>query len=148
MTDKKIDITELNPNDGIEAYWLKFIHRAEVMAENHRVFFYVGDDEKFIIEMTVTYHDLAHSYDLMNIWYKHGDIKEKYDTHIGINTYYYDKDNECHGWYNPTLTPDCKSVNFDMLLPYSPENAARLVAAAIRMEEMDIRHKGATECIM
>ena len=89
--------------------------------------------------MTVTYHDLSHSYDLMNIWYKYGDIKEKYDTHIGINTYYYDKDNECHCWYNPTLTPDCKSIDFDMLLPYSPKNAARLVAAAIRMEEMDIR---------
>ena len=139
MTDQKIDIANLNPTDGIQASWLKLIHRTEVTAENRRVFFYVGSDERFVIEMVICYHDLNNKHDLMNIWKSLGYIDKAYDTHINITTYYCDVNGNWWGYYNPTYTPDHK-IDFNKVLPYSPENAAMLIAEAIRMEEMDITH--------
>ena len=139
MTDKKINITKLNPTTDNEAYWLQFVHRTKVMVENRRAYFYVGSDEKFVIEMTICYHDLENAHDMMNVWKKLGYIDQTYDTSIIIDTYYCDCNGNWWGYYNPTHTLDHK-IDFDMLLPYSPENAARLIAEAIRMEEMDIRH--------
>lgn len=135
-----MDISKLNPTSEYEAKWLKLIHRTEITAENRRCFFYVGSDEKFVIEMVICYHDLNDRHNLMNIWKKLGYIDQIHNTHIVITTYYCDCNGNWWGYYNPTHTADHK-IDFNMILPYSPENAARLIAEAIRMEEMDIRHE-------
>ena len=135
-----MDISKLNPTSEYEAKWLKLIHRTEIRAENRRCFFYVGTDENFVIEMTICNHELENKNDMMNVWKKLGYIDQIHDTHIVITTYYRDCKGNWWGYYNPTHTADHK-IDFSMILPYSPENAARLIAEAIRMEEMDIRHE-------
>ena len=133
-----MDITKLTPTNEIQEHWLQFIHKKEIITDNWRVWFYVGDDDRFIIEMIIVHHDLTNKKDLMNLWVKHGFIKEPQKTHIHIQTYYTDIDGNTTGIYNPTLTKDNK-IDFSKLLPYTPENAAELISEAIRMCEMDIR---------
>jgi len=132
----------INPTTDNQRHYLKFITNIETMAEGHRYWVHVADD--FLIEVSICYHDLSCSYDLMRRWKKAGYIKEMYNTHIGLNTYFTDCNGNCYGYYNPAnkRSDDGKRmvVDFDFLREYTPENAAELIAEAIRMYEMDIRH--------
>ena len=88
-------------------------------------------------------HDLRYKHDLMNLWKKHGFISETLPTHICIDTYYTDCNNNCYGWYNIThkRSEDGKRtvVNFAYLREWNDDNIAELVAECLRMREMDIR---------
>ena len=128
---------EIRPDTELANHYCKYITGVEQMAD-WRYFIYVGDH--FTIELTVCKHDLRDKNDMMNLWKKHGFIKETSPTHIAISTYHTDPDGSCYGRYNITHKPGSK-INFDWVLPYTPGNAAQIIAECIRMYEMDIRHE-------
>lgn len=127
---------EIRPDTEMAAHYVQFITVVEEMAD-WRWFVHVGDD--FTIELGVCTHDLSDRNDMMNLWKKAGYIKETSPTHIYVHTYHTEPDGSCYWRYNITHTPEGK-VDFDWVLPYTPGNAAQLVAECIRMREMDIRH--------
>ena len=121
-------------------HYLKFVTSIDEVAEGVRWFYNVGDN--FVIEVTKCTHDLKCKNDLMNLWKKHGYINKTMPTHIGINTYFTDCNNNCYGYYNITTkrSDDGKRnvVNFDYLREFTPENVNELIAECIRLREMDI----------
>ena len=100
-------------------------------------------DGKFQIVAHKCEHDLKYKSDLMNLWKKHGYISETLPTHICIDTYYTDCNNNCYGFYNIThkRSEDGKRtvVNFDYLREWNDDNIDELAAECLRMREMDIR---------
>lgn len=118
----------------ITDYYLSFITCIEKYAKN-RTMYHVGDN--FIIEVTKVEHDLSSKNSIMNLWAKMGYIPAALTSHIAINTYYYDADNNCHGLYNITHTKDHK-IDFDYILEFTDENVNKLLAECIRMYEMGI----------
>lgn len=100
-------------------------------------------DGNFQIVVHKCEHDLKSKHDLMNLWKKEGFISETLPTHICIDTYYADCNNNCYGWYNIThkRSEDGKRtvVNFDYLREWNEGNINELVAECVRMCEMDIR---------
>lgn len=100
-------------------------------------------DGRFEIVASKCDHDLKCKYDLMCLWKKHGFISEMLPTHICIDTYYTDCNNNCYGWYNIThkRSEDGKRtvVNFDYLREWNEDNINELAAECLRMHEMDIR---------
>ena len=100
-------------------------------------------DGNFQIVVHKCEHDLKSKHDLMNLWKKEGFISETLPTHICIDTYYTDCNNNCYGWYNIThkRSEDGKRtvVNFDYLREWNEGNTKELVAECVRMYEMDIR---------
>lgn len=127
---------EIRPDTELARHYCQYITGIEQMAD-YRWFIYSGED--FTIELSIITHDLTDKNDLMNLWKKHGYIKETSPTHIGISTYHTEQDGSCYGRYNITHTAHSK-LDFDWILPYTPGNAAQLIAECIRMREMDIRH--------
>lgn len=100
-------------------------------------------DGNFQIVVHKCEHDLKSKHDLMNLWKKEGFISETLPTHICIDTYYTDCNNNCYGWYNIThkRSEDGKRtvVNFDYLREWNEGNIKELVAECVRMCEMDIK---------
>lgn len=127
---------ELIPATESAAHWLQFVTSIEEKAP-HRWFIYAG--ENFCIELSICFHDLSDRNDMMNLWKRHGFIKETAPTHICIDTYYTDCNNNCWGYYNITHKRHESKIDFDWLLPWTAGNAAQLIAECIRMSEMDIR---------
>ena len=127
---------ELRPATEMAAHYLQFVTDVEQLAP-WRWFVHCGDN--FTIEIGVCTHDLNDRNDMMNLWKRHGFIKETSPTHIYVHTYHTEPDGSCYGRYNITHTPQGK-IDFDWLLPYTPGNAAQIIAECIRMWEMDIRH--------
>lgn len=140
-TNATVSSFALVPTTDVQRHWLKFVTDIEKMSDR-RYYIHVG--KNFIVEITICEHDLTSKHDLMNVWHKAGYITEKLPTHISIDTYFTDDNGNCWGYYNPTikLSDDGKRsvVDFEFLREYTPENAAELIAEAIRMYEMDIRH--------
>lgn len=103
---------------------------------------YASSDGRFEIHVSCCTHDLEYKNDLMNLWKKAGFISEELPTHICIDTYYTDINNNCYGYYNIThkLSEDGKRtvINFDYLREWTEENIRELVAECVRLCEMDI----------
>lgn len=139
MTDTiiKCGNLEIRPDTELASHYCKFITSVEQMAD-WRYFINVVDN--FTIELTVCKHDLSDKNDMMNLWKKAGYIKETSPTHIAISTYHTEPDGRCYGRYNIAHTAHSK-INFDWVLPYTPGNAAQIIAECIKMYEMDIRHE-------
>lgn len=91
--------------------------------------------DNFCMDMVICEHDLNDKNDLMNLWYKHGYVKERTLTHMGLECYYTDFENGCYGRYNPTETKS--KLNFEWVLPYTPENLGKLLAEAIKRYDDD-----------
>lgn len=127
---------EIRPDTELARHYCQYITRIDEMPGD-RWFVYSGED--FVIELSIIKHDLTNKNDLMNLWKKHGYIKETIPTHIAITTYHTEPDGGCYGRYNITHTAHRK-LDFDWILPYTPGNAAQLIAECIRMREMGIRH--------
>lgn len=115
-------------------HYLQFVTKITQMAPQR---WFIDAGERFTIEIGICEHDLSKSYDLMNLWKKHGFVKEKLKNHVWIETYFTEPDGSCYGRYN--ITEKNGKVNFDYVLPFTMENAAQLIAECIRMREMDIR---------
>ena len=105
--------------------------------------YYIGDDERFIINVTTCQHNKKCKRDLMNLWVKCGFAKKFLPTSIHINTYYYTDDGNCYSWYNIThkLSDDGKRVviNFDYLMEATEENIQYLLRECIKMREFGIK---------
>lgn len=103
---------------------------------------YTSRDGHFEIHVSCCTHDLKYKDDLMNLWEKAGFISQKLPTHICIDTYYTDINNNCYGYYNIThkRSEDGKRtvINFDYLREWTEENIRELVAECVRLCEMDI----------
>ena len=101
-------------------------------------------DGRFEIVASKCEHDLKSKSDLMNQWKKCGFISKILPTHICIDTYFTDDNNNCYGYYNimHKHSEDGKRtvVNFDYLREWNENNINELVAECIRMREMDIKH--------
>lgn len=101
-------------------------------------------DGRFEIVVSKCEHDLKSKSDLMNLWKKHGFISKTMSTHICVDTYFTDDNNNCYGYYNIThkRSDDGKRdvINFDYLREWNENNIDALAAECIRMREMDIRH--------
>ncbi len=93
-----------------------------------RFFYHIGDN--FIIELTIADGLLNNRYSLMNLWKKHGFIKERFESYLGIQTYYYDGE-KCSGKYN--VTNDNGKVNFNYLFENTEENIKYIIAKCIQL---------------
>ena len=95
--------------------------------------------ERILIELTRIEHDRNDKHSLMNLWLKHGFLKEFKETTINLQTYVYDKDGQCWGWYNPTvkMSEDQKRqvLNFDYVMEDTPENREFLIAKVKELAE-------------
>lgn len=123
---------EFKANNPEEQKYLNMIQKVERMG-TIRYRFTIADN--FCMDMVICEHDLNDKNDLMNLWYKHGYVKERTLTHMGLECYYTDFENGCYGRYNPTETKS--KLNFEWVLPYTPENLGKLLAEAIKRYDDD-----------
>lgn len=125
----EIEFKASNPE---EQKYLDMIQKVERMG-TIRYRFTIADN--FCMDVVICEHDLNDKNDLMNLWYKHGYVKERTLTHMGLECYYTDFENGCYGRYNPTETKS--KLNFEWVLPYTPENLGKLLAEAIKRYDDD-----------
>lgn len=118
---------EFKANNPEEQKYLCMIQKVERMG-TIRYRFTIADN--FCMDMVICEHDLNDKNDLMNLWYKHGYVKERTLTHMGLDCYYTDFENGCYGRYNPTIVKS--KLNFEWVLPYTPENLGKLLAESIK----------------
>lgn len=123
---------EFKANNPEEQKYLDMIQKVERMG-TIRYRFTIADN--FCMDMVICEHDLNDKNDLMNLWYKHGYVEERTLTHMGLECYYTDFENGCYGRYNPTETKS--KLNFEWVLPYTPENLGKLLAEAIKRYDDD-----------
>lgn len=123
---------EFKANNPEEQKYLNMIQKVERMG-TIRYRFTIADN--FCMDMVICEHDLNDKNDLMNLWDKHGYVKERTLTHMGLECYYTDFENGCYGRYNPTETKS--KLNFEWVLPYTPENLGKLLAEAIKRYDDD-----------
>lgn len=123
---------EFKANNPEEQKYLDMIQKVERMG-TIRYRFTIADN--FCMDVVICEHDLNDKNDLMNLWYKHGYVKERTLTHMGLGCYYTDFENGCYGRYNPTETKS--KLNFEWVLPYTPENLGKLLAEAIKRYDDD-----------
>lgn len=84
-------------------------------------------NERIVIELTVTEHDKGNKNDLMNLWIKHGYIKEFIPETINIMVYVYDEAGNCWGKYNPQIIKGENKINFKWMLANTPENEKKII---------------------
>lgn len=80
--------------------------------------------EKIDCEIDIIANDCDNS--IVNTWYEHGWIEHPFMNYINMNTYITNKDGDCRGRYNPTITKDGK-VNFDWVLNATQSNLDKLM---------------------
>lgn len=80
---------------------------------------------------------------LMELWLKHGYLKNYIPTTWSIQTYCNTKDNGCRAYYNPTIkvSKDNKRmiINFDMMLEATENNLQRIFDNIQKMIDADIK---------
>ena len=107
-----------------------------------RTQYYVGDGEKFLIEINSHPVERNNKHECANIWFKKKWIPRRLNQMISAHTYF-TEDNMCRGWYNPT----CKRsedggrqvVDFSWDYEDTMENRIAILAAAISMYTLDIK---------
>lgn len=137
----------------MEYPYLKFINRVEERPTSEGCvnrWYYIGDDERFIINVTSCEHNKKDKNDLMNLWIQHGFVRTFLPTTLHVDTYFTTERGDCYGWYNIThiLKEELYGdkpykryiLDFTYLLEATEENIKFLVNGCIRMREMDIRH--------
>lgn len=123
---------EVKASTPEQVKYISMIQSVEQMGKT-RYMFTVSDD--FCVELIICEHDLENKNDLMNHWYQHGYVKERNATHMGLHCYYTDFDGNCYGRYNHTEKKG--KLNFEWVLPYTPENLGKLLAEAIKRYDDD-----------
>ena len=95
---------------------------------------YVNGGE-LVIEVRTVKADRKSKADLMSCWVKNGHLSEFIPEHLHVDTYFYDEDDRCWGYYNPTEKRGGygRSIDFDWILEATPENESRLVTECLRM---------------
>ena len=88
-----------------------------------------------VIEIRTSKADRRSKHDLMNLWVKNGHLPEFIPERLHVDTYFYDEDGRCWGYYNPTEKRGGagRVLDFDWMLPATPENEQRIVAECLRM---------------
>lgn len=113
---------EIRPDTELARHYCQYITRVDEMPGG-RWFIHSGED--FTIELSIITHDLTDKNDLMNLWKKHGYIKETSPTHIGISTYHTEQDGSCYGRYNITHTANLTLTGFFPIRPATPRSSSR-----------------------
>lgn len=105
----------------------------------NRIVYHVGDN--FRIDVTRTDYNLSDKHSLMNLWKKHGFIKERLTSSVSVSTYYTEPDGTCRAWYNATIkiSDNRRVVDFDYLMEYNDENINYIVSKCIEMYNNDQR---------
>ncbi len=85
--------------------------------------------------------DRNSKHDVMGHWVKNGYLPEFIPERLHVDTYFYDGDGRCWGYYNPTEKRGGagRVYDFDWMLAATPENEKRLIDEAVRMARADIR---------
>ena len=90
---------------------------------------------ELVIEIKTHKADRKSKYDLMSRWVKNGHLPEFIPERLHVDTYFYDEDGHCWGYYNPTEKRGGvgRVIDFEWMLAATPENEARIVAECLRM---------------
>ena len=98
---------------------------------------------ELVIEIRTSKADRRSKHDLMNLWVKNGHLPEFIPERLHVDTYFYDEDGRCWGYYNPTERRGGagRVIDFDWMLPATPENEQRIIDEVLRMAREDIRCK-------
>lgn len=93
------------------------------------------NDGELVIEIKTIKADRESKYDMMSRWVKNGYLPEFIPERLHVDTYFYDENGRCWGYYNPTEKRGGygRVLDFDWMLPATPENEARIVAECLRM---------------
>lgn len=93
--------------------------------------FLSASGEQVLAVITSTEHDKDNKNGLMNIWVKHGCLKEFIPETLCVQVYATDAEGNCRGKYNPTEKPSedgkGRQINFEWMLPATPENEAKIL---------------------
>lgn len=104
--------------------------------------------ERLVIEVSKIIVNLKDKNELMNLWKKHGFIKNTLPTWWSIETYVHDTEENCFGAYNPTVkrSEDGKRnvINFDWMLE-ATEGNLNLLLEEVYTRFMSATGKTATE---
>lgn len=90
---------------------------------------------ELVIEVRTAKADHKSKSDLMSMWVKRGYLSVFIDEWLHVDTYFYDEDGRCWGYYNPTEKRGGagRVLDFEWMLPATHENEARIVAECLRM---------------
>lgn len=90
---------------------------------------------ELVIEIRTHKTDMRRRSDLMRIWVDRGYLAKPIRRYLHVDTYFYDEDGRCCGYYNPTEKRGGlgRVIDFDWMLEATPENESRLVAECLRM---------------
>ena len=90
---------------------------------------------ELVIEIRTHKADRRSKYDMMSRWVKNGHLPEFIPECLHVDTYFYDEDDRCWGYYNPTEKRGGagRVLDFDWMLAATPENEQRIVAECLRM---------------
>lgn len=93
------------------------------------------DGGELVIEIRTAKANPKSKADLMSMWVKRGRLPEFINEYLVVDTYFYDENGRCWGYYNPTEKRGGygRVLDFDWMLPATPENEARIVAECLRM---------------
>lgn len=93
------------------------------------------DGGELVIEIRTAKADPKSKADLMSRWVKRGYLPEFINEYLVVDTYFYDENGRCWGYYNPTEKRGGagRVIDFDWMLEATPENEARVVAECLRM---------------
>lgn len=90
---------------------------------------------ELVIEIRTHKADRKNKHDSMRLWVKNGHLPEFIPESLHVDTYFYDEDGRCWGYYNPTEKRGGagRVLDFDWMLAATPENEQRIVAECLRM---------------
>lgn len=90
---------------------------------------------ELVIEIRTRKTDMRRRGDLMRTWVQRGHLAEPIKRYLQVDTYFYDENGRCWGYYNPTEKRGGlgRVIDFEWMLEATPENEARIVAECLRM---------------
>jgi len=130
-------------------------YTVEQMAKNRWIYTFEGKNSKkesLVVEVTKVICDLKDKKSLMNLWKKHGFIKDMLPTYWDIDTYVTDSEENCWMKYNPTAKKaedgaQGNVIDFDWILEATEENLQKLLREIYRQFSLS-SGKSATEIKM
>lgn len=87
---------------------------------------------RFIVEIIVSKHDKKSKNSIMNLWLKHGYLKNFIEETLHVHTYYYDEKGNCWGKYNIQCKNNHK-INFNYILENTLKNKEFLINECLRL---------------
>lgn len=64
---------------------------------------------------------------MMDLWLKHGYIKNELKNWISVTVYATDEKGVCRGRYNPQILPSTNKINFDWVIEDTPGNRCKIL---------------------